>query len=111
IAVAVAETVGGTEAEFVAMMNDTAQRMGLTATHFVNPHGLHDPAQVTSARDLAILSLYILQTYPQYAPIFATEEVTLGKRRYESNNALLTSFRGTTGMKTGYICSSGLNLV
>lgn len=111
VAVAIAETVGGSEAGFVAMMNDAARRMGLTATHYVNPHGLDDPAQVTSARDLAILSLYILQTYPQYAPIFATEEVTLGKRHYESNNQLLTAFPGTTGMKTGYICSSGLNMV
>jgi len=111
IAVAIAETVGGSEAEFVAMMNDAARRMGLTATHYANPNGLHDPAQVTSARDLAVLSLYILQNYPQYAPIFATEEVTLGKHRYESQNELLTSFPGTTGMKTGYVCSSGLNIV
>ena len=111
MAVAIADTVGGSEAGFVALMNDAARRMGLSATHFVNPHGLHDPGQVTSARDLAVLSLYILQTYPQYAPIFGTEEVTIGKRVYESQNELLTKFAGTTGMKTGYVCSSGLNIV
>ncbi len=111
MAVAIADTVGGSEAGFVALMNDAGRRMGLSATHFTNPHGLHDPAQVTSARDLAVLSLYILQTYPQYAPIFGTEEVTIGKRVYESQNALLTKFAGTTGMKTGYVCSSGLNIV
>jgi D-alanyl-D-alanine carboxypeptidase len=111
VAVGIAETVGGSESAFIGMMNDAARRMGLSATRFVNPHGLHDPAQVTSARDLGILSLYILQTYPQYAPMFATETVTLGQHRYESQNALLTGFAGTTGMKTGYVCASGLNIV
>lgn len=111
MAVAIAETVGGSEAGFVTLMNDAARRMGLSATHFVNPHGLHDAAQVTSARDLAVLSLYIQQSYPQYGAIFGTEEVRLGKHVYESQNELLTKFAGTTGMKTGYVCSSGLNIV
>ena len=111
MAVAIAETVGGSEANFVTMMNDTAQRMGLTATHFVNPHGLHDPRQVTSARDLAIVALYIEQSFPQYMPMFGTGLVNLGKARLESNNSLLEGFVGTTGMKTGYVCASGLNIV
>ncbi|MBJ3785581.1 D-alanyl-D-alanine carboxypeptidase family protein [Devosia sediminis] len=111
IAVAIAETVGTDEADFVAKMNDAARRMGLTATHFVNPHGLHDPAQVTSARDLAIIALYIEQSFPQYMPMFDTGVVNLGKQRMESNNGLLEGFAGTTGMKTGYVCASGLNIV
>lgn len=111
IAVAIAETVGGSEAAFVTKMNDAAQRMGLTATHFVNPHGLHDPAQVTSARDLAIIGLYIEQSFPQFMPMFSTGVVRLGKARMESNNGLLEGFVGTTGMKTGYVCASGLNIV
>ena len=111
VAVAIAETVGGSEAGFVAKMNDAASRMGLTATHFVNPNGLHDPRQTVSARDLAVLSLYIRQSFPQYDPIFGTEAVQLGKKRLESENKLLTSFAGTTGMKTGFICASGLNMV
>ncbi|GHA26207.1 D-alanyl-D-alanine carboxypeptidase [Devosia pacifica] len=111
MAVAVAETVGGNEASFVALMNDAASRMGLSATHFVNPHGLHDARQTTSARDMAVLTLYILQTYPQYAPIFATKEVRVGKYVYETHNELLSQFRGATGMKTGFVCASGLNMV
>jgi D-alanyl-D-alanine carboxypeptidase len=111
IAVAIAETVGGSEQNFVTMMNETALRMGLTATHFVNPHGLHDPAQVTTARDLAIIALYIEQSFPQYMPMFSTGAVNLGKARLESNNGLLEGFVGTTGMKTGYVCASGLNIV
>lgn len=111
IAVAIAETIGGNEANFVAMMNETAGRMGLTATHFVNPHGLHDPRQVSSARDLAVIALYIEQSFPQYLPMFRTGVVNMGKARLESNNALLEGFAGTTGMKTGYVCASGLNIV
>ncbi|NGP19233.1 D-alanyl-D-alanine carboxypeptidase family protein [Devosia aurantiaca] len=111
IAVALAETVAGNETAFVAKMNDVAQRMGLSGTHFVNPHGLHNAAQVTTARDLAVLSLYIEQTFPQFMPMFGTGVVRLGNARLESNNGLLEGFAGTTGMKTGYVCASGLNIV
>jgi D-alanyl-D-alanine carboxypeptidase len=111
IAVAVAEAVSGDVVKFVAEMNQMAAAMGLTATHYVNPHGLHSEAQVTSARDLAVLALYIRRDYPQYLPMFGTEAVTLGKASLESNNSLLEHFEGTTGMKTGYVCASGLNIV
>ncbi|MBS3850056.1 MULTISPECIES: D-alanyl-D-alanine carboxypeptidase family protein [Devosia] len=111
VSMAIAETVGGSEAGFVAKMNDAAARMGLTATHFTNPNGLHDPDQYTSARDLAVLALYIRQSFPQYLPLFGTDVVRLGKANLESNNSLLTSFAGTTGMKTGFVCASGLNMV
>jgi D-alanyl-D-alanine carboxypeptidase len=111
VAMAIAETVGGSEAGFVAKMNEAAGRMGLTATHFANPNGLDDPEQRMSARDLAVLSLYIRQMYPQYDPIFRTEAVQLGSKTLESENKLLTRFAGTTGMKTGFVCASGLNMV
>lgn len=111
VAMAIAETVGGSEEGFVLKMNDVAQRMGLTASHFTNPNGLHDPQQFTSARDLAILALYIRQNFPQFMPMFGTDVVRLGKAELESNNALLVKFAGTTGMKTGYVCASGLNMV
>jgi D-alanyl-D-alanine carboxypeptidase len=109
--VAVAEAVSGSEEAFVDEMNGMAKAMGLTATHYENPHGLHDPEQVTSARDLAVLALYIRRDFPQYLPMFGTEAVTLGKAVLESNNGLLLHFAGTTGMKTGYVCASGLNIV
>lgn len=111
VAMGIAETIGGSETAFVAKMNDVARRMGLTASHFTNPHGLHDPQQVVSARDLAILSLYIRQNFPQYMPMFGTETVRLGKATFQSNNELLEKFAGTNGMKTGYVCASGLNMV
>jgi D-alanyl-D-alanine carboxypeptidase len=111
IAVAIAETVSGSVPAFVDEMNAMAAAMQLTATHYVNPHGLHSEKQVTSARDLAILALIIRRDFPQYAEMFRTEVVELGKAKLESNNGLLQHFAGTTGMKTGYVCASGLNIV
>lgn len=111
IAVAVAETVSGSVPAFVDEMNAMAAAMQLTATHFVNPHGLHNEAQVTTARDLAILTLILKRDFPEYADMFRTEVVQLGKAKLESNNGLLLHFPGTTGMKTGYVCASGLNIV
>jgi len=111
IAVAIAETVSGSVPAFVDEMNAMAGAMQLTATHYVNPHGLHQEEQVTSARDLAILALILRRDFPEYDDIFRTEVVELGKAKLESNNDLLLHFPGTTGMKTGYVCASGLNIV
>jgi D-alanyl-D-alanine carboxypeptidase len=111
IAIAIAETVSGSVEPFVGEMNALAQELGMSATNYVNPHGLFSPAQVTSARDLAILALTIRRHYPQYAEIFATSVVELGDRKLESQNSLLTEFSGTNGMKTGYLCAAGLNVV
>jgi len=111
IAVAIGEAVSGSEKDFVAEMNTMAKAMGLTATNFVDPNGLSAGKQVSSARDLAMLALYIHRDYPQYLDMFQTEKVRLGKASLESNNGLLEHFEGTTGMKTGYICASGLNIV
>jgi D-alanyl-D-alanine carboxypeptidase len=111
VAIGIAETVSGSVPAFVEEMNAMASAMGLTATHYVNPHGLHNDKQISSARDLAVLTLYIRRDYPQYLPIFGTEAVTLNNHLLESNNNLLQHFAGTTGMKTGYVCASGLNIV
>lgn len=111
IAVAVAETVSGSVENFVLEMNLTARALGMSATHYVNPHGLHEAEQITTARDLAILTLNLRARHPEYDEMFATSAVRLGKAWLASHNNLLTGFAGTTGMKTGYVCSSGLNMV
>ena len=111
MAVAVAETVGGDEKTFVGQMNTMAKQMGLTATHYDNANGLKSPGQISSARDLAMIALYIKRDYPQYMPIFQTQNVQLGAHKLETSNTMLEHFSGLTGMKTGYICSSGLNIV
>ncbi|MBI4923723.1 MAG: D-alanyl-D-alanine carboxypeptidase [Devosia nanyangense] len=111
IAVAIAEAIGGDEKTFVVQMNRMAADMGLTATRYYNSNGLKNAGQVTSARDLAMLGLYIQRDYPQYMPIFQTQAVKLGTHTLETSNGLLEHFAGTTGLKTGYICQSGLNIV
>jgi len=111
VAIAIGETVGGNESNFVKLMNAHAHNLGLSNTNFENPNGLHDPKQVTSARDLAILSVVIRNRYPQYDVLFDTRTVEFGKSKLASYNILLTKFRGTTGMKTGFVCASGLNIV
>ena len=111
MAVAIAETIGGDEKTFVKQMNLMAKQMDLSATHFENANGLNNPKQVTSARDLAMLALYLQRDYPQYAEIFRVQEVKLGKATLKTSNEMLEHLDGMTGMKTGYICSSGLNIV
>ncbi len=111
VAVMLAEAVGGSVDGFVERMNTTARRLGMTRTHFVNPNGLPADEQVTTARDLARLSRAVLRDFPQYADLWAMPDFHIGKRRLASHNALLRSFEGADGLKTGFICDSGFNVV
>lgn len=111
IAVAVAETVGGSEERFVAMMNAEAARLGMSSTRFVNPNGLPGPGQMTTARDLAVLAQAIWKEFPEQRPLFGITAIRSGKKVMKSANSLLERYRGTVGMKTGFICSSGFNVV
>ena len=111
IATAIAENVGGTERLFVQRMNTEAHRLGMNYTHFVNAHGLHDSEQYTTARDLAVLVRAIRTEFPQYAHYFAIEGLRAGKAKIETNVVLLGRFEGADGMKTGFICASGFNLI
>lgn len=111
VAVMLAEAVGGSEAAFVEMMNATAKRLGMSRTHFVNPNGLPAPEQVTTARDLAKLARAVTREFPEYAGWWALPEVRVGKIRLTSHNGLLKTFEGADGLKTGFICDSGYNVV
>jgi len=111
VAVMVAEKVGGSEARFIDQMNAAAKRLGMTRTRFVNPHGLPDTRQVTTARDLALLTRALMKEFPDYGDFFAMQHVKIGKRRLRSHNSLLRRYVGADGMKTGFICDSGYNVV
>ncbi|MCX8997911.1 D-alanyl-D-alanine carboxypeptidase [Rhizobiaceae bacterium BDR2-2] len=111
VAVAVAETVAGSEAAFVGMMNDAAARLGMTASHFANPNGLFDREHRSSARDLAILGIAVARRFPDYQRFFRTTRVVIDGKEVESHNELLTRFPGAIGMKTGFLCASGQNIV
>jgi D-alanyl-D-alanine carboxypeptidase len=111
IAIAVAEMMAGSEAGFVAEMNRAAVRLGMTATRFVNPHGLPGTGQYTTARDMSLLARTIWLAFPQYRHLFGIAEIRYGSTVMPTGNSLLEFYPGTTGMKTGFICAAGYNLV
>ena len=111
IAVAIAESVSGSVEDFARRMNAEAARLGMKDSHFVNPNGLHDEEQYSSAHDLAVLARTIRREFPQYDRLFSIEALKDGETVYNSYNILLGRFAGADGMKTGYICESGFNLV
>jgi len=111
VAVMLAEAIAGSEAAFVVKMNETAARLGMTRTRFVNPNGLPAPEQATTARDLAKLTRTVIAQYPQYARYWAMPDMHIGKIRLATHNALLKTFEGADGFKTGFTCDSGYNVV
>jgi D-alanyl-D-alanine carboxypeptidase len=111
VAVMVAETVAGSEEAFVARMNEAARRLNMTRTSFANPHGLPNDNQVSSARDLAKLARAIIVEFPEHADLFTTTQVQVGKQVMRTHNGMLVSYPGADGMKTGFICDSGFNIV
>jgi D-alanyl-D-alanine carboxypeptidase len=110
VTVMLAEAISGSETAFVDQMNATAQRLGMTRTHFDNTNGLPSPGQLTTARDLAKIATAVIKDYPQYASYWSMPAMHIGKRRLGSHNALLRTFPGADGMKTGFTCDSGYNV-
>ncbi len=112
VAVALGQAVaGGSEQRFVALMNANAKRLGMTATNFVNPHGLHDPAQVTTARDMGLLAATLIHEFPRFRGYFSLPHLKVGKKKLKNRNKLIGRMKGADGMKTGFVCASGFNLV
>jgi D-alanyl-D-alanine carboxypeptidase len=111
IATAVGENVAGSEKAFAARMNAEAARLGMTGSHFVNANGLHSEDQYTTARDLALLVLALRREFPEYASYYRIEALTTGKNLMKTYNTLIGRFDGADGMKTGFICPSGYNLI
>ncbi|TIO50526.1 MAG: D-alanyl-D-alanine carboxypeptidase [Mesorhizobium sp.] len=111
IAMAVGENIGGSQEAFADRMNAEAARLGMTGTHFVNPNGLYSPDQYTTARDLAVLVTALRNDFPQYAPWFSIEGLAVGKKALPNYNLLIGRYPGADGMKTGFVCSSGFNMI
>ena len=111
MAVVLAEGVGGSVEAFAAQMTETAHRLGMTESNFVNPNGLPDDGQIVSARDLAILARALIREFPQYNSYWHVPAIKYGRRVVRNYNPLLGRYAGADGMKTGFICSSGFNLV
>ena len=109
-ATALAIYCGGTVEGFAALMNDKARFLGLTGTHFVNPHGLDAPEHYSTARDLAILAEYAMKN-PIFAQTVSTKSVRIGTRHLTNHNKLLWRVEGADGVKTGYTKAAGRILV
>ena len=109
--VAVAEHIAGTEAVFAEMMNTNATRLGMLNTHYVNSHGLPDPAHLTTARDLAILAKAMINDHPKQYAIYKELEFTFNNIRQYNRNTLLLQDPSVDGLKTGHTNEAGYCLV
>lgn len=110
VAVALAEKIAGSESAFTVRMNRKAGEIGMTRTRFRNASGLHNPNQISTVRDMARMSRYLVENYPSYYSYFSTRSFTYNGKTYRNHNRLMDSYEGMDGLKTGYIQASGFNL-
>jgi D-alanyl-D-alanine carboxypeptidase len=110
VATAVAEHFGGDEAGFAAMMTERARALGMRDTVFRNASGLPDSAQVTTARDMAVLSGALRAHHPRHYHYFSNRDFVYRGTTIRGHNELIGSMAGVDGIKTGYIRASGFNL-
>jgi D-alanyl-D-alanine carboxypeptidase len=111
MAVVLAEGVSGSVENFSAEMNTASKNLGMTQSSWVNPNGLPADEQISSARDLAILARALLHDFPEYDMYWHIPAIQLGKKYMRNFNTLIGRYEGADGMKTGFICASGFNLV
>lgn len=112
VAVAIGQSLAdGSIDAFVGKMNTQASELGMKDTFFINANGLPGPGQYSSAKDLAILGMRLRRDFPAFSEIFGVEAIQAGPQLMRNNNHLLGRFDGADGMKTGYICASGFNIV
>jgi len=111
VAATIAENIGGSIEGFSELMNAHARRLGMVSSHFANPHGLPDERNQTTARDMAILARALLLDFPEYRDLFDIGAIQFGRRIMRNTNGLIGRYPGADGMKTGFICSSGFNVV
>lgn len=109
-ATAVAEHVAGDEPTFVARMNDKARSLGLVATRFANPHGLPDPAQRTTARDMATLIARLIHDHPASRHMLGGQAFVFRGRVHTRHIPLFQDPGGVQALKTGFTKEAGYNL-
>jgi D-alanyl-D-alanine carboxypeptidase len=111
VAVAVGERLAGSESAFAQRMTATARRLSMTGSVFKNPSGWKDPEQMTTARDMALLAIALVRDFPQYYAYFNAHDVVINNVRIGHTVRFLDMYPGADGLKTGFLCSSGFNLV
>lgn len=110
-AVVVAEGLAGSEAQFADRMTRVARELGMKNTRFKNASGLHNKDQVTTAQDMAILSMALIQHFPEYYKLFSVRGFRYGKRYYGNHNLVARFYKGGDGLKTGYVDAAGYHVV
>lgn len=111
VSVTIAEGISGSVEGFAAQMNSVARTLGMYESNFVNPNGLHHPAHVSSARDMAILGRALFLHFPRQHELYGIGAIRFGRRVMRNHNGLIGRYPGANGMKTGYVCASGFNVV
>ena len=106
--VALAEGIAGSEQNFADMMNEKAGEIGMTSTNFTNSSGINDPDNISTVRDIALMSKYLIKNYPNYYELFAEKTFTWDRTGGEpikqgNRNPLLYKNVGVDGVKTGYL--------
>lgn len=110
-AITLATHISGNVPAFVELMNATAQKLGMTETHYANPDGITQEGHYTTAYDLAVLSRAIIQQYPHYTDFSKIQHFKHGTYSEKATNWLLKTDSSVDGMKTGYTKAAGYNLV
>lgn len=110
IAAALAEKIAGSETAFAAMMTAKARKLGMMNTFFANASGLPNPAHITTARDIATLSMAVMNHYPRYYRYFSEQIYNFGPQTLNNHNKLLGKMPGVDGIKTGYTAAAGFTL-
>lgn len=108
--IVIAENLAGTEEEFASHMNETAEKIGLTNSHFVNATGLPHPEHKVSVEDLAKLARRIITEFPEYYHYFQEKQFTYNGIKQGNRNPLLYSMNGADGLKTGHTDEAGFCL-
>jgi D-alanyl-D-alanine carboxypeptidase (penicillin-binding protein 5/6) len=109
-AIALAEHVAGSEQTFAALMNQYAQQLGMSGTHYVNPSGLPAPEEYTTARDIAMLSRALIRDFPEEYKIYAIKEFEWNGVKQHNRNSLLWRDASVDGIKTGHTKEAGFCL-
>jgi serine-type D-Ala-D-Ala carboxypeptidase (penicillin-binding protein 5/6) len=109
--IVIAEGLGGTVENFVAMMNERAKQIGLKQSHFANPNGLDQPpGQLMSVFDLATLARHLIKDYPEYYHYFSERDFVWSNIHQHNRNLVLEKFPGADGLKTGHLEASGYGI-
>ena len=109
--VAIAEHVYGTTEAFVAMMNETAQKLGMRESHFDSPHGLPSEEQYTTPYDMALLARSYIQDFPEALQFHSMQDYTYSEIKQYNRNGLLRQDPSVDGLKTGYVSAGGYHLL